>query len=554
MLKELSTSILSTLLLLPIVSCQDDLPEEQVGDEGKGRITLTFIAEPGPVAKTKAEVRPSTPGSEADKAGFSYEMVVTAIDSISPETKAKPASFKNTIALLFNGDTFNGRAEIGEFKGGVPLTATFKGVTSPSATNCRLVLVADDEAGTLGLANSTILKNFSGTYTAFCAKDGPGINSVNIKNNADIPYVGSIEGVNLSNDAAIIHSIPLFRMLAKVTLSTMINDMPQAEQINTQLAYAPFNNCLFGTKNGYDGTGSEDTSENSDIKTVTTAVSRNPTFYVGDRYVTNGVKWPQISLRFDYPTAVIEDVRVGEEYLDSESMFIRFDFNDRDDPSKYSIRRNHNYDITLNLHGTRADFIARSYQDERITFSFGKEHSGLCVGRLGGFVPLASTSGTNFSDVKGYYTKMLLLEPNTSRGTGVTDSETGIWNASPGTNPVQSDARRFWDYSYIKNLSDYGGMSNEDGAAYYYCNTLTLGGVKAGTWYVPTIQQLSAIQTVLASMQENTALKYYSAFAGSDYWSSTEYDKDKAWYVSFWDGCLRAAAKSTKRVRCVRDL
>lgn len=127
MLKELSTSILSTLLLLPIVSCQDDLPEEQVGDEGKGRITLTFIAEPGPVAKTKAEVRPSTPGSEADKAGFSYEMVVTAIDSISPETKAKPASFKNTIVLLFNGDTFNGRAEIGEFKGGVPLTATFKG-------------------------------------------------------------------------------------------------------------------------------------------------------------------------------------------------------------------------------------------------------------------------------------------------------------------------------------------------------------------------------------------------------------------------------------------
>ncbi len=151
---------------------------------------------------------------------------------------------------------------------------------------------------------------------------------------------------------------------------------------------------------------------------------------------------------------------------------------------------------------------------------------------------------------------MLLLEPNNSREVGVADSEGHEWNVNPGSSIIQTDARRFWDYSYIKSLSGQGGMSNVSGSVYNYCNSLTLGGVTAGTWYVPTVRQLGAIQTVLDGMKDNPAFGYYSGFVANSYWSSTEFDPYYALYVSFNSGHKTYANKSASkyRVRCVRDL
>ncbi|WP_455637721.1 Lcl domain-containing protein [Parabacteroides sp.] len=571
MLKELSTSIL-TILLLSIAGCQDDLPENTGGTEGKETITLTFIAEPGPVAKTKAEVRPSTPGGKAEKAGFSYEMVVTAIDSTGPATKAKPASFKNATALLFtSAGAFNGRATIGTFQGGVPLTATFTGVTATNATNCRLVLVADDAATTVNLANNDKLKSYSDTYSTFISASGPSINQEGkITQDADIPYVGSITGVNISSSDVPINTISLYRMLGKVMVSTPGLNAPGAIPDGIWLYNAQNRYCLFGTPNNYDGSGSEEIEQSKSefFQKKDWDIDGTVTFYGGEmikKYtvssfeerncftVTTDAVYLAFQLKYNRNKT---NISIGKEYHSSSSINF-YVYLGNGEVSDFSFRRNHVYDITVNISGTEEDFMARSIIDRRITTGSNTDpyanRGGLCVGRFGGFVPI--NGGTNFSDVKGYYTKMLLLEPNNSREPGATDKNTYVWNASQNA-PVQTDARRYWDYSYIKSLSGgLGGMSNVDGSAFYYCNNLTFGGVAKGTWYVPTAQQLSAIQIVLAGMRENPVYDYYSAISNDIYWASTEYSTSNAWVVDITYGSVTDRGKTTPfRMRCVRDL
>ncbi|WP_455637748.1 hypothetical protein [Parabacteroides sp.] len=563
MLKELSTCILS-VLLLSVTGCQDDLPDKQEGTEGKGTITLTFTAEPGRMVQTKSEVRPATPGSEADKAGFSYEMVVTTIDSISPETKAKPVSFKNAIALLFNGDTFNGRAEIGNFQGGVPLTATFTGVTTTNATNCRLVLVAHDNDASQDLITSN-LSTYSSDYSTFCSPSkGPGVDAKLITKDADVPYVGSVTGVNLSDKSTAVSNIQLFRMLAKTTVTAQLLNTPDTMDCKVGIEYAYHANCIFGTVNEYNGTGTN-TIANPVGSVAQYSTEKTHTFYGGEvvrpdltattlleRNKENVGDAPRVNILLNYQKKdpATAKVDIGKEFTNLTS----FHFNvylGSNGVSDFSIRRNHNYDVTVTLSGTQENFTTRSITDKRIR-TFG-ESGGLCVGRFGGFV--ATASGSTLSDVKGYYTKMLLLEPNYSREIGVVDSKTYVWNTSPGSSAIQPDARRFWDYSYIESLSGQGGMSNVSGSPYYYCNSLTLGGVTAGTWYVPTVQQLSAIQTVLAGMKDDPAFGYYSGFDAQRYWSATENGAGNAWIVFFNNLDMSNYSKTyTYRVRCVRDL
>lgn len=568
MLKELSTCILS-VLLLSVTGCQDDLPDKQEGTEGKGTITLTFTAEPGQMVQTKSEVRPSTPGSEADKAGFSYEMVVTSIDSISPETKAKPVSFKNAIALLFNGDTFNGRAEIGNFQGGVPLTATFTGVTTTNATNCRLVLVAHDNDASKILIPTT-LKTYSGTYSTFCTDSGPVVDASTIIKDADIPYVGSVTGVNLSDKSMTVSNIPLFRMLSKTTVTAQLLNTPDTTAFQIDLEYVRYKNCSFGTVNEYDGSGTKTVEPPTTGYAAQYSKEKKHTFYAGEvvkpnltattlleRNEENVGKTARVSLALMYnkkdPTTAKVDI--GEEFTNLTHLYFHV-YLGSNGVSDFSIRRNHNYDITITLDGTLEDFTTRSHTDKRIQ-SYG-EAGGLCVGRLGGFV--ATASGSEISDVKGEYTKMLLLEPNDLRKVGAVDSKTYIWGSNGSSSMVQSNARRYWDYSYIKGLSGQGGMSNVSGSAYYYCNSLTLGGVTTGTWYVPTIRQLGAIRAMLAGMQDNPVFGYYSAFNTLSYniryWSATEASATNAWVVNPDTGNQYSDTKAIAayKVRCVRDL
>lgn len=577
MLKELLTCILPALILLPVAGCQDDLPDKQEGTKGKETVTLTFTAEPGRMVQTKSEVRPAASGSEAEKAGFSYEMVVTSIDSTSQATKAIPASFKNATALLFtSAGAFNGRATIGNFQGGMPLTVTFTGVTTTNTTGCRMVLVADDEASTVNLANNTALTSFTGTYSTFISESGPSINQENkVTKDTDIPYVGSITGVNLSGSTGTANAISLYRMLGKMTVSTPGLNVPGATLGGIWLYNAQNRYVRFGTPNNYDGSGSEEINLNSsadlNYQRRNLAKDSTVTFYGGEIlkkcsaisfeernfFRLSTYNAPFILLRLDFES-YNTNISIGEEYQ-STPYITFFVYLGNGEVSDFSFRRNHVYDVTVNINGTRKEFLARSVNDRRIKTSQSgtdpmADHAGLCVGRLGGFV--ASASGANLSDVEGDYTKMLLLEPNNPREIGVTDSKTYAWNTSPGSEPIQPDACRLWDYNYIKKLSGQGGMSNVSGSVYNYCNSLTLGGVAAGSWYVPTVKQLSAIEALLAGMQENPVFGYYSAFdTTSYYWSSSEQGATNAWFVGFHNGTLNNNHKrNSYRVRCVRDL
>ncbi|WP_455637433.1 Lcl C-terminal domain-containing protein [Parabacteroides sp.] len=582
MYRKLTTMIPFIGLLLLLASCQDELPDKGMGTEGTGTVTLTFTPEVGKMVNTRSEVRPSTPGGEAEKAGFSYEMVVTAIDSTGPATKAMPASFKNARALLFasNGE-FNGHADIGTFQSEVPLTATFTDVKTTNATNCRLVLVADDVASTENLVNSTSIASYIGNYTTFCsakAANGsncPNINVSKVKKDADIPYVGSVTGVNLTatgttgSATATVNSISLYRMLAKVSVSVKAN-MPEAEFQYITASSVYF--TPFGTPNEYDGSGrvlvADTTVSYSSVSRSTSAI-----FYLGEKIMkerTEIVNYkqrsfidypnsPVLRIVFAYSDTVRSAVQPGEEFTyGGDKNEFEFDIVlGSDGPSDYSVRRNHSYDITVNLNGTRADFIAQSTTDRRIRpyIYAGKQHHGLCVGRFGGFV--ASATGTTLSSVKGHYTKMLLLAANESQEIGVNDSKTYVWNASPSS-AIQTDMRRFWDYDYIKGLDGgSGGMSTAAEAAYYYCKNYYAHGSASdrGLWYVPTIQQLSAIQILLDGMKGDPVFGYYSGFSNSYYWSSSEYNNTQTYYIYFDNGTVYYNPKTSPfMVRCVRDL
>ncbi|WP_455637619.1 hypothetical protein [Parabacteroides sp.] len=394
MLKRLTTIIPFIGLLLMLGSCQDDLPDKQVEDETKGTITLTFTAEAGQMVQTKSEVRPSTPGSEADKAGFSYEMVVTSIDSISPETKAKPVSFKNAIALLFNGDTFNGRAEIGNFQGGVPLTATFTGVTTTNATNCRLVLVAHDSDASQNLIPTT-LKTYSGTYSTFCTDSGPVVDATLITKDADIPYAGSVTGVNLSDKSTTVSNIPLFRMLSKTTVTMQLLNTPDTTKCFVGLEFVRFKNCPIGTVNEYDGSGTKTVEPYTIGYDAQYGYEKTNTFYAGEvvkpdltattlyeRNEEKVGKTARVNLILYYENKDLSTAKVdiGKEFSNATTLYFLV-YLGSNGVSDFSIRRNHNYDITITLKGTQEDFAIRSHTDKRIKITRGES---------GGFVSVAS--------------------------------------------------------------------------------------------------------------------------------------------------------------------
>ncbi|WP_455640981.1 hypothetical protein [Parabacteroides sp.] len=566
MLKQLSTCILA-VLLLSVVGCQDELPDKQEGTEGKGTVTLTFTAERGQTVQTKSEIRPSASGSEADKAGFSYEMVVTSIDSVSPETKAKPASFKNAIALLFtSGGLFNGRAEIGEFKGGIPLTATFTGVNTPNATNCRLVLVAHDNDSSQDLITSA-LSTYSGNYSMFCTNGAttPVVDASTITKDADIPYVGSVTGVNLSDKSTTVNNIPLFRMLSKTTVTAQLLNTPDTTKCQIFLEMIRYKDCPFGTVNEYDGSGTKTVEPLTTGSNALNTTQKTHTFYAGEvvkpnltattlleRNQDNVGKTARVNIVLyckvkDPATAKVD---IGEEFTNLSTLFFHV-YLGSNGVSDFSLRRNHNYDITVTLNGTLEDFTTRSRTDKRIR-TYG-EAGGLCIGYFGG----GEYTSASLANVAGAYTKKLLVEPNTSRSISKADSVQVQWNKTPLSAITQTTGQKYWDYGYIKSLLNNGGMDDNAGSAYKYCYDLTLGGVPPGTWYVPTQVQFFAIYTTLSKMKDNPRYQYYTKLRGNNaYWSSTESTSATACYFNIAPNTFTAytATKGTPfYIRCVRD-
>ncbi len=97
----------------------------------------------------------------------------------------------------------------------------------------------------------------------------------------------------------------------------------------------------------------------------------------------------------------------------------------------------------------------------------------------------------------------------------------------------------------------------DDGDTYAarLCNELqiTEGGKTYGDWYLPSKQELNLMylnkSTIVATAKANSG----TGFAVSAYWSSTESNNSKAWWISFANGFQHDGTKSTiASVRAVR--
>jgi hypothetical protein len=84
----------------------------------------------------------------------------------------------------------------------------------------------------------------------------------------------------------------------------------------------------------------------------------------------------------------------------------------------------------------------------------------------------------------------------------------------------------------------------------FYAAWLCGGNSNYNDWFLPSIDELILIY-------ENLALNGIGGFTPNIYWSSSEYDKDHAWYLYFWGGGAGTPGvypkSSTCYIRCVRE-
>lgn len=530
-------------------SCVDEL--EQTGITGQGETaTLELSLSVPPMLETKAMVCEADSGSEARKAGFYYEMQILTTDTMSTDsltiaTKAA-ASLKNVYAFLFKSDgSFNGRASLSTAGVGSNLSLVFTNIADASATNGRLVIIANDNAATVNYTSSTAFANFSGTYAAF---QNLTLTSA-VTADVNIPYVGSAT-VSLSGGSfSAVPTVQLYRMLAKIVLTNNTFSITSGPSRN---AISLFNagNKYFGTPNdngnSYNGAGSTVTASGRYLTTATTGSNANSnTWYVGENIQTAATNAAYIQLGTNTNSVVNTSPAIGQEYVSSGG----YSFTYKVYLKNYALRRNNVYNVTVNVSGTLAKHLELASTNSNVSVTSTVEHGGLNIGKFGG----ASYTGTGTAPtITGSYTKNLLIQSNTSKTTAA-DNITAVWG-SKGT-VYQTYSRKYWDYIYIKGITTdglVGGMSKAAGSIYYYCYELTIGGVSKGTWYPPTYTQLQAIWTVLGRVKE---FEYYAGITSSVYIGSTEDDSNDARGVNFSNGGVGYGGRDGQnKIRCVRDL
>lgn len=538
-------SMIYALVLLGIFSaCTDELEQNQAAN-GKGKTaTLELSLSVPPMLETKAVVCEADSGSEARKAGFYYEMQVlttdtTATDSMHVATKAT-ASLKDVYAFLFKNDgTFNGRASLSTAGINANLSLVFTDIADASAANGRLVIIVNDNAATVKYESSEKFASFKGTYDEFQKLT---LTST-VASDVNIPYVGSAT-VSLSGGAfKDVPVVQLYRMLAKIVLTNTtfsITDGPTRSSINLYRA----GNKYFGTPNDYDRTGFTATASGRFLTTAITGTNANSnTWYVGENVQTGATNAAYIRLGTNEKSvAVNTNPGVGQEYIAGGGYTFTYDVYLKD----FALRRNNIYNITVNVSGTLDKHLQlAATANSNVSVKNTVIHGGLNIGMFGGASGYTTGAGPA-PNIKGTYTKYLLIQPNTS-GTTATDNATKKWSDNT-TSLLQTETRKYWDNTYTLAKID-----TTPGLAYDYCKKLKISG--KDDWYLPTQAQLMAIWGILRGIQGNSSYKEYSAFDTPNYWSSSEYDTDKAWLMIFSSGYTGSGTSSSGcRVRCVRDL
>lgn len=538
-------SLVGVLALFTIMQACTDEMEQATVDSGKGETaTLELSLSVPPMLETKAMICEADSGSEARKAGFYYEMQVLTTDtehtdSLAVATKAA-ASLKNVYAFLFKSDgTFNGRASYsGAANANTNLSLVFSNIADASATNGRLVIIANDNAATVSYTSSSAFTSFNGNYAAF---QNLTLTSA-VTTDANIPYVGSAT-VSLSDGAfTAIPTVQLYRMLAKIVLTNntfSITGGPARNAINLYNA----GNKYFGTPNNYDGTGSTVTASGRYLANATAGSNASSnTWYVGENVQTATTNAAYIELGTGVGGTNTSPA-IGQEYIASGGYAFKYKVY----LTNTALRRNNVYNVTVNVSGTLAKHLELASTNSNVSVTSTVVHGGLNIGKFGG--ASGYTTGTGAAPtITGSYTKNLLIQPNTT-GTTATDNVTKKWSDNTSTQ-LQTETRKYWDRTYT-----LAHIDKTAGLAYDYCYNLTIGGVAKGTWYLPTQAQLMAMWGILRGIQGNSSYADYSAFDANYYWSSSEYSANYAWNVYFSLGYVYNNGKANScRVRCVRDL
>ena len=209
-------TLISALVLSAILAACSDDAERELPDKGKGETaTLELSLSVPPIVETKAVICESDSDSEARKAGFYCEMQVLTTDTAKTAATKAASSLKNIYAFLFTSTgAFNGRASLTTASTGSGVTLVFTNIADPSAVNGRLVIIANDAAGS-NYTSSTTFASFSGNYAAF---QNLTLTS-GVTKDTDIPYVGSA-AVNLSGGSfTTTPTVQLYRMLAQINLT-----------------------------------------------------------------------------------------------------------------------------------------------------------------------------------------------------------------------------------------------------------------------------------------------------------------------------------------------
>ena len=123
------------------------------------------------------------------------------------------------------------------------------------------------------------------------------------------------------------------------------------------------------------------------------------------------------------------------------------------------------------------------------------------------------------------------------KGTTI-DTETGLITAWPSEG-ILSDFNGATNTSYInKSTSTYPAGT--------YCYQYSKPGKGAGEWYLPAVGELALLWELQhAGVICNAKQECFKDFNQQSYWTSSEGNKNKAWYLNFFSGILMANSKGS---------
>ena len=123
------------------------------------------------------------------------------------------------------------------------------------------------------------------------------------------------------------------------------------------------------------------------------------------------------------------------------------------------------------------------------------------------------------------------------KGTTI-NTETGLITAWPSEG-ILSDFNGATNTSYInKSTSTYPAGS--------YCYQYSKPGKGAGEWYLPAVGELALLWELHhAGVICNAKQECFKDFDQQSYWTSSEGNKNKAWYLNFFSGILMANSKGS---------